>query len=365
MTKPGSKPHRVSRVNQDLSKQARTPKKTEVEATSASSDEADTGALTFTSKDLVSPKKSAVVRDEDVIKVVLIDEVVEGSNPRSSIDPEEFDNLVQSIRLNNIQQPILCRFYTDPDQPQVKYQVVAGHRRYKAALAAGITSMPILAKKMTDAEALVAAVTENTNRDGMSPRDLILSYEEMVKLDLPNKQIVAAIGGNAKTSKIKKISESAFWREQVFTQGASVRAAYEGAVQDATHGKREPFEPLAGDSSHIHGAGTDESDTLSQSAPGTQGGQLAGHDETPASSDATGARAIEGNASQSVKKGRKRKCLSAVYTDDDNIQHQGYVHLSEISFEGDTARYIAWYADQGGHKLVSLDQLTFYRGCLR
>ena len=44
MTKPG-KPHRVSRVNQDLSKLARPPKKTEVEATSASSDEADTSAL--------------------------------------------------------------------------------------------------------------------------------------------------------------------------------------------------------------------------------------------------------------------------------------------------------------------------------
>jgi hypothetical protein len=199
----------------------------------------------------------------------------------------------------------------------------------------------------------------------MSPSDLILSYEKMVSLDLPNKQIVAAIGGNAKTSKIKKISESAFWREQVLSQGVSIRAAYEGAVHDTTHGKREPFEPLGDDSSHIRGSGTDEADSQSQSAPGTQGGQLAGHDEPHTASDATGARASETNASQSVKKGRKRKCLSAVYTDDDNIQHQGYVHLSEISFEGDTARYIAWYADQGGHKLVSLDQLTFYRGCLR
>jgi len=357
MTEENTKSRRASKVNQMLREKRKSVAKQGDEGKDVAQETSSTESqITLAGNEIKSPKKPAVVRDEDVIRLVLIDEVVEGNNPRTAIDPDEFESLVQSISLNNIQQPILCRFYTDEDRPGIKYQVVAGHRRFQAAIKAGITSIPILARKMNDTEALVAAVTENTNRDGMSARDLISSYDRLVELDVSKKQIVAAIGGNAKTSKIKKIAESPYWRDQVINHGVTIRAAYEGAVRDTKYGNIEYREKTG-----------DPADGPAQaSQPASGEGSISDSNSVPtAPSVESTSITPQPSPSPAGKRGRKRKCLIAVFTDEQGVEHQGYVHLSEISFEGETARYIAWYPENGEHRVVSLEQLTFHRGCLK
>ncbi len=340
---------RVSRINQSLSRRAKTQANQRDKSHNGAAADTAAGLDTVLSgMDIRSPKKPQVIRDEDVFRIVLIDEISEGSNPRSTMDPEELANLIESVKLNGVEQPILCRFIADDSRPNIKYEVVAGHRRFKAARDAGLTSIPVLAKKMSDSDALVAAVTENTNRDGMTTVDLILCYERLVDLDISRKQITAALGGKTKTSKIKKISESPYWRDKVLEQGVSLRAAYEGAVrapsgedQELRENTNSPEDPQDLEDSSFNGS----------------------HDSPPDDGPTNTETVVSSPTAHN--KTRSKKCLEAVFTDDDGNKHHGYVHLSEISFKGDTARYVALYSDEGGHRVVSLDQLQLLRGTLR
>lgn len=90
-----------------------------------------------------------------------------GANPRRYFDQGKHRELVDSLRLRGMLQPILVR--PDPTKPET-YLIVAGGRRYRAAVevfgADGV--VPIRVLDMTDAEALEAAIDENDIRDDAS-----------------------------------------------------------------------------------------------------------------------------------------------------------------------------------------------------
>lgn len=90
--------------------------------------------------------------------------ITKGDNPRRYFDRKKHDELVASIRLRGILQPILLRPKGDI------YAIVAGERRYRAALEAfgPDGDVPVIIRDMTDQEALEAAIAENDDRDDPS-----------------------------------------------------------------------------------------------------------------------------------------------------------------------------------------------------
>ena len=93
-----------------------------------------------------------------------LSKIVKGDNPRRYFDRKKHDEIVVSIRLRGILQPILLRPKGDV------YAVVAGERRYRAALEVfgPDGEVPVLIREMTDQEALDAAIAENDDRDDPS-----------------------------------------------------------------------------------------------------------------------------------------------------------------------------------------------------
>lgn len=91
----------------------------------------------------------------------------QGDNPRRYFDQKKHDDLVASIRLRGIIQPLLIR---PLDGAEGDYSIVAGDRRYRAAMEAfgAEGEVPVLIREMTDQEALEAAIDENDNRDDAS-----------------------------------------------------------------------------------------------------------------------------------------------------------------------------------------------------
>lgn len=90
--------------------------------------------------------------------------ITKGDNPRRYFDRKKHDELVASIRLRGILQPILLR-------PKGEiYAIVAGERRYRAGLEAygPDGEVPVIIREMTDQEALDAAIAENDDRDDPS-----------------------------------------------------------------------------------------------------------------------------------------------------------------------------------------------------
>jgi len=90
-----------------------------------------------------------------------------GENPRRYFDRQKHEELVGSIRLRGLLQPILLRPATDGDDAFV---IVAGERRYKAALEAfgPEGEVPVRIRRMSDQEALEAAIDENDIREDAS-----------------------------------------------------------------------------------------------------------------------------------------------------------------------------------------------------
>jgi ParB/RepB/Spo0J family partition protein len=89
-----------------------------------------------------------------------------GENPRRYFDQGKHDELVAGLRARGMLQPILLR----PDSAGDAYLIVAGGRRYKAALEVfgADGEVPVVIREMTDQEALEAAIDENDNREDAS-----------------------------------------------------------------------------------------------------------------------------------------------------------------------------------------------------
>ncbi|API60199.1 chromosome partitioning protein ParB [Tardibacter chloracetimidivorans] len=96
-----------------------------------------------------------------------LSKIMLGYNPRRYFDRKKHEDLVASFRLRGMLQPMLLRPAADVDDT---YVVVAGGRRYRAALEAfgPEGEVPVVIREMTDQEALEAAIDENDNRDDAS-----------------------------------------------------------------------------------------------------------------------------------------------------------------------------------------------------
>ncbi len=93
-----------------------------------------------------------------------VDKIILPSNqPRRYFDSEAMKSLVESVKHDGILQPLLVRPIGE------NYELVAGERRYKAAQAAALKSVPVIIREMSDQQALHYALTENLQREDLNP----------------------------------------------------------------------------------------------------------------------------------------------------------------------------------------------------
>jgi ParB family chromosome partitioning protein len=94
--------------------------------------------------------------------------------PRRVFDEDKLAELSQSIREQGVLQPILVR-------PTGKnWQIVAGERRYKAALLAGLKQIPCIVRELSDNATLEIALIENIQRQNLNPLEEAASYQELL-----------------------------------------------------------------------------------------------------------------------------------------------------------------------------------------
>lgn len=87
--------------------------------------------------------------------------------PRRYIGGEELERLTRSVREQGILQPLLVR----PAPSGTGYEIAAGERRYRAALAAGLAEVPVLVRPLSDLQMTEVGLVENLQREGLSPID--------------------------------------------------------------------------------------------------------------------------------------------------------------------------------------------------
>jgi ParB family transcriptional regulator, chromosome partitioning protein len=107
--------------------------------------------------------------------------------PRRYFDPEKLAQLVLSVKAHGILEPILVRPL--PDQPD-QYELVAGERRYRAALQLKLTDIPVVIRELNDTEARQLALIENLQREDLNPVEETEGILQLLSLCL-NQEISA------------------------------------------------------------------------------------------------------------------------------------------------------------------------------
>jgi len=100
--------------------------------------------------------------------------------PRKYFDKEKLAELTQSIKDKGVLQPILVRPLPRQTSHQKKhYQIVAGERRWQAALIAKLDAMPVLIRELSDQDVLEIGVVENVQRADLNPIEEALAYQAL------------------------------------------------------------------------------------------------------------------------------------------------------------------------------------------
>ena len=107
-----------------------------------------------TEEDLVDSKESQVME-------IPIKDIYEFKNhPFSVLDDEKMDETVESIKANGIISPVTVR-----KRAEGGYELISGHRRRRACELAGLETMPVIIKDLTDEEAAIIMVDANIQRE--------------------------------------------------------------------------------------------------------------------------------------------------------------------------------------------------------
>jgi len=111
--------------------------------------------------------------------------------PRREVAGAAFDELVASIRTHGVLQPIVVR------RGPGGYQVVAGERRWRAAQAAGLITVPAVVKEISDRQALEIALIENLRREDLTPIERARAYRRLAdEFRLTQEEMAQVIGGS-------------------------------------------------------------------------------------------------------------------------------------------------------------------------
>jgi ParB family chromosome partitioning protein len=125
---------------------------------------------------LLSADETTVVRPA-AVRNIAVDRVDPNPNqPRLAMDKTNLEELTASVKEHGVLQPVLVR-----PLPGARYQLIAGERRWRAASAAGLETVPALIEEIDDDTALEIAVIENLQREDLSPLDEALIYDKMIR----------------------------------------------------------------------------------------------------------------------------------------------------------------------------------------
>ena len=109
--------------------------------------------------------------------------------PRKHFDTDKLNELAQSISENGLIQPIVVR-----KSSLIGYELLAGERRLRASIIAGLQKIPALVKEISDQDLRYQAIIENLQREDLNPVEEALSYKQLLEEGLTQEKIALQMG---------------------------------------------------------------------------------------------------------------------------------------------------------------------------
>jgi len=124
------------------------------------------------------------------LKLIRISDIQKNPyQPRKEFSKEKIQELAQSIKENGLIQPIIVR-----QSPVVGYEILAGERRYRASIAAGLSEIPVIIKKLSDQDMMIHSIIENLQREDLNPIEEAKAYQSLIDKGYTHADIAEKMG---------------------------------------------------------------------------------------------------------------------------------------------------------------------------
>jgi len=142
------------------------------------------------------------LKPDEAIHQLAIEKIGPGPfQPRRTIREERLKELALSIEGQGIIQPIVVRERAVVDsQTGVRYEIIAGERRWRAAQLANLVAVPAVIRAMSDASAVAIALIENIQRENLNPLEEAGAFQKLIIEYEMTHQEVANVVGRARAS---------------------------------------------------------------------------------------------------------------------------------------------------------------------
>ena len=127
----------------------------------------------------------------EILSVIDINKIrLNPRQPRRLLDEEKLDELTESLREHGMIEPVIVR-PVDGDA----FELVAGERRFRAAVQAGFRSIPAVARVLNDRQSLEIALVENLQREDIKPLECAQAYRRLMdEFGQTQEQIAERVG---------------------------------------------------------------------------------------------------------------------------------------------------------------------------
>ena len=153
--------------------------------------------------DLFSTEENRQEEQQEQVRQIPIDDLHPFTNhPFKVLDDEAMTRTVESIAQYGVLAPLIAR-----PRPEGGYEIISGHRRQYAAKLAGLDTLPVIVRQMSDDAAVILMVDSNLQREHILPSERALAYK--MKLDAmrrtsgrPSKENSRQLVGNFETADV-------------------------------------------------------------------------------------------------------------------------------------------------------------------
>ena len=134
--------------------------------------------------------------DKSQLKELKISDISpDPEQPRRHFNKEKLEELVNSIRIHGVLQPIVVV------RKNSKFLIVAGERRYRASKLAGLERVPAVVRELSDQNRLELSLIENIQRDNLNVLEMAEAYLKLrEQFNLTAKEIGERVGGRSESA---------------------------------------------------------------------------------------------------------------------------------------------------------------------
>ena len=155
---------------------------------------------------------SSPPREEELARIP-VDLLQRGRyQPRLDMRPESLQELADSIRAQGVVQPIVVRpLAAQRSGEPLRYEIIAGERRWRAAQMAGLHDVPAVIRRVPDEAAVAMSLIENIQRENLNPLEEARALDRLIReFDMTHQAAADAVGrSRAAVSNLLRLLELA------------------------------------------------------------------------------------------------------------------------------------------------------------